>query len=99
MTTGEVRASAGVRVDWLDLRAGVVLVPVLVSTGAGDATVLAGGGASARAVVPVSPLLRAVVAAGLDVFATTTEYRLAGMSVLTTPRWAPWLAAGIEVAL
>jgi hypothetical protein len=40
----------------------------------------------------------AVLAGGIDLFATRTTYVLDGMPVLTTPRIAPWLAAGLEVA-
>ena len=98
-TAADVRASAGVRTGWLELRAGVTLVPLFVSTGTGDATVLAGAGASARVRVPVSSALRVVAGAGADVFATQTQYRVSGMTALTTPRWAPWLALGIEVPL
>jgi len=99
VTAAHVRATVGVRSDWLELRAGVTAVPLFVSTGAGDVTMLVGGGVSARALLPVSSSVRAVIAAGGDVFATQTEYRVAGMAAMTTPRWAPWAALGIDVPL
>jgi hypothetical protein len=99
VAAADVRASAGVRMRWLELRAGLTLVPMLVSTGAGDFTVLAGAGASARIHVPLGESLAAVVGGGADVFATQTQYRIAGMPTITTPRWAPWAALGIEVPL
>ena len=99
VTAATVRATAGVRAGWLEVRGGLTFVPVFVTTGAGDATVLAGAGASARVLVPISPALSGVIGGGLDVFATRTEYRITGMPALTTPRWAPWLALGIEVPL
>jgi hypothetical protein len=99
VTAGDVRASAGVRAGWLEARAGVTLVPMLVSTGAGDFTVLVGAGASARVHVPLGASLGAVLGGGADVFATQTQYRITGMPVLTTPRWSPWIALGIEVPL
>lgn len=38
-----------------------------------------------------------VFALGADAFATQTEYRAGGTTVLTTPRVAPWLGVGLEV--
>lgn len=95
---GTVRLGAGVRVGNLDVRAGLVLLPVWVSNGAGDQTVLVGGGASARLRIPVAPDLRLVVAAGIDAFATRTEYTVGAMTTLSTPWLAPWGGAGAEVS-
>jgi len=94
-----LRAELGGRLAWVEIRAGAVALPILVTTGRGDSTVLIGGGISARARLPLTAGLRGVVATGVDGFATTTEYRLNGAAALVTPRWAPWLAAGIEVGL
>lgn len=97
LTAGIARLSGGARFGVVELRAGITLVPVFVSDGAGDSTLLAGAGASVRVRLPVSPRLHAVFALGADAFATRTEYRVDGMSVMTTPQLAPWLAAGMEV--
>lgn len=99
LVSGVARLGPGVRFGMIELRVGATLVPVLVATGAGDRTVLVGGGASARLRVPVGEQVRAVLAVGADAFATTTHYALDGMTVLTTPTFAPWLALGMEVRL
>jgi hypothetical protein len=99
MTAATLRATAGVRTGWLELRGGLTLLPLFVTTGAGDATVLVGAGASARVHVPVTSSVSGVLAGGIDAFATRTEYRITGMPAMTTPRWAPWFALGIEVPL
>ena len=93
------RLDLGVRLGLLELRGGVTLAPVEVRTGAGDRTLLAGGNASARIRVPLIGSTRGVLAAGVDVFATRTSYLLDGAVVTTTPRIAPWIAAGMELAL
>ncbi len=99
LASGVVRIDGGWRSSWLELRGGATVMPIDVSTGAGDATVLVGVGASARARVPVGDGVHAVIAAGVDAFATRTHYQLAGMSAFVTPAIAPWLGAGVEVAL
>ena len=102
LTAGLVRASIGVRtgpMEALELRAGLTAIPVLVSMGVGDHTVLVGAGASARLRLPVTGGVRGVLAVGLDAFATRTEYRITNMPSVTTPRWAPWIGAGVEVGL
>ncbi|MEJ7597605.1 MAG: hypothetical protein WKG01_06820 [Kofleriaceae bacterium] len=98
LTAGIARVGAGLRLGMMEVRGSVVLAPVFVSSGTGDSTVLAGGGASIRMRVPVASRVHAVFGAGIDAFATRTEYRLAGMTALTTPRFAPWFGAGMEVA-
>lgn len=98
LTAGVIRCSAGARFGDLELRAGATIVPVVVGDGVGDATVLAGGGASARLHVPIDGRLHAVLAGGADVFATRTTYVVDGMPALTTPRSALWFAAGLELA-
>lgn len=92
-----IRASAGLDGRWYELRAGITLAPLFVTTGVGDQTVLVGAGASGRLFAPLGDGVRGVLAAGVDVFATRTEYRLNGMTALTTPRSSPYLAAGVEV--
>ncbi|HUJ60178.1 MAG TPA: hypothetical protein VLX92_16845 [Kofleriaceae bacterium] len=99
LVAGIVRASAGLRAGWLELRAGLVAMPLLVTTGTGDQTMLLGAGASARLRVPILPGMHGLVAAGADAFATRSQYQLDGATVLTTPQLAPWLAIGLEVAL
>lgn len=99
MTAMTARLAGGVRPhERLELRAGLTLVPIFVADGIGDRTVLVGGHASARARLPLLPGVHAVFAAGADLFATRTEYRASGMTVLATPRFAPSFAVGIEVA-
>lgn len=93
-----IRFSAGLRASWFELRAGATFAPLIVSDGAGDRTVLVGGGASARLRVPLGDGLHAVFAAGGDVFATRTQYLVGGMPALATPRVAPWFGAGLEVS-
>lgn len=99
LAAGVVRIDGGWRSSWLELRAGATLVPIDVSTGAGDATVLVGAGASARVRLPLSDGVHAILAVGADAFATRTHYQLAGMAAFATPAFAPWLGAGVEVAL
>jgi hypothetical protein len=94
-----LRAGGGLRTGPLEARLGVTAMPVIVTTGAGDQTVLLGANASLRVRIPLSTGLHGILAAGADVFATRTEYRMEGMPVLTTPRAVPWLAAGLEVGL
>lgn len=98
LAAATVRGSGGVRVGWLELRGGVTLAPVIVRDGAGDRTVLAGAGGSVRARLPLGRGVRAVLAGGADVFATRTSYLRNGTLAMATPRWAPWLAAGVEVS-
>jgi hypothetical protein len=92
-----IRLSGGLRVGPLELRGGATLVPVLVADGAQDQTVLVGGGASVRLRVPIARTTRAVLAGGIDAFATRTTYLRDSMAVLVTPRIAPWIAFGVEI--
>jgi hypothetical protein len=98
LTGAIVRLGAGRRLGWLDVRAGATLVPITVSAGAGDRTVLFGGGASVFVRLPLARGLRAVFAGGVDVFATRTEYTMEGSPTAATPWIAPWLGAGLELA-
>jgi hypothetical protein len=97
LSAAVIRASAGVRAGMFELRAGATFAPLFVDEGIGDRTILAGAGASLRFRFPIASGVGAVLAGGADVFATRTTYVIEGMSVLTTPRAAPWLAAGVEV--
>ena len=98
MTTMTARIGAGLRPhEAVELRAGVTLAPVFVSDGAGDRTALVGGHAAVRLRFALQARVRMIVAAGADVFATRTEYRVGGMPVFATPRIAPSLGLGIEV--
>jgi len=96
LSGGVVRLGGGARVGWFELRAGATLVPLVVDDGEGDRTVLAGAGSSVRLRVPLGGGVAAVAAAGGDVFATRTQYVLAGR-MIATPLVSPWLGAGIEV--
>lgn len=98
LLTAMARIGGGVRFDILELRVTATIAPLVVESGGGDRTILVGGGASARLRIPISAAVRAVLAGGIDVFANRTTYVVDGMSVLVTPRSAPWLAAGLEVA-
>jgi len=98
LTAGVVRIGGGLRAGIAELRATATVVPLYVSDGAGDATVLWGIGASARLRIPLVAGVRAVLATGVDLFATRSTYIVEQMPVLETPRAAAWLAAGIEVA-
>ncbi len=95
---GAIRMGGGRRFDWIDLRAAVIVAPLVVDTGAGDQTALVGAGASVRLRVPVTRRVRGVVAAGVDGFANRTTYQAAGALLTQTPWVAPWLAVGLEVA-
>jgi len=97
LTSGIVRLGAGARFSYFELRAGATLAPIFVATGAGDQTVLAGGGASLRARLPITTSARLVLAGGVDAFATHTVYHDRAMTI-ATPWVMPWLAAGLEVA-
>jgi hypothetical protein len=95
---GIVRLGGGRRIGWLDLTAGVTFVPISVSDGAGDLTMLVGGGVAARLRVPLAERVWLVIAAGADAFATRSEYTSNGTAVASTPWLAPWVALGVEVA-
>jgi hypothetical protein len=97
LTAATIRISGGVRASWVELRSGATLAPLFVSSGAGDRTILAGLGASVRVRARIASGISAVLAGGADVFATRTTY-LFGDAMLETPRVAPWVAAGVEMA-
>jgi hypothetical protein len=99
VTTATLRANAGVRLGWVDLRAGITLMPIQVDGGVGDLSVLAGVGASARVRIPVTRSVRAVAAVGIDAFANPTRYQIDGVDVMTTGWLAPWLGVGVEFPL
>jgi len=96
LSGGVVRTGIGTRVGWLDLRASATFVPIDVTDGAGDFTILAGAGASARLRIPLPERIELVIAGGADAFATRTEYSVGG-AMIATPWVAPWFGAGIEV--
>lgn len=93
-TNVPVRACAGVRSGPVEVRAGAVIAPVWVSDGVGDQVTLVGGTAS----VKLRFAGHFVAAAGADAFTTQTTYRL-GMTSIATPWVAPWVTAGMELAL
>lgn len=97
--TSVIRLDAGVRAGNVELRGGATAMPMWVTSGAGDRTILVGGGASLRLRLPITGTSTAVLAGGADAFATRSHYQLAGMTALVTPWLAPWLACGVEVAL
>ncbi len=98
LRAGIARASVGIELAGVELRAGAVVAPLFVDDGVGDRTVLAGGTASARTRFPFGDhRVRAVFGLGIDAFATRTTYLVGGMTTLATPRAAPWFAAGLEV--
>ncbi|HEY5920503.1 MAG TPA: hypothetical protein VIV11_02480 [Kofleriaceae bacterium] len=91
------RIGVGMRSGLFEVRVGATVAPIFVADGAGDSTLLVGGGASVRLRVPVASRARALFGVGVDAFATQTEYRINGVEVFTTPRYAPWFGAGVEV--
>lgn len=96
-TTAVARAGLAKRIGVLELRGGLTLVPINVSDGSSDTTVLVGGNASARLRLPITTGVRAVLAAGADAYATRTEYLRAGMAPASTPLVAPFFGVGIEL--
>ncbi|HET9986928.1 MAG TPA: hypothetical protein VFQ65_00370 [Kofleriaceae bacterium] len=98
LLAGVVRIDPALRIDGFEVRAGVTLAPLLVTSGLGDQTVLAGANASVRMRLALTAGVHAVLAAGVDAYATHTQYQLQTMTV-PTPWVAPWLCAGIEVGL
>jgi hypothetical protein len=96
VASAPVHACVGMRLDQLELRGGAVVVPMWVSNGSGDQTTLLGLTASARLRLAITPTVHLVAAVGIDGYATQTVYHL-GMGTITTPWFAPWLAAGMEV--
>lgn len=99
LTAATARVGGGLRVEPFDLRAGATFVPVVVSDGVHDRTILVGAGASVRLRIPFTDTVRGVLAGGVDVFATRTTYVLDGVTLMTTPRSAPWIGTGLEIAL
>ena len=95
---GVVRIDPALRIDGFEVRAGATLAPLLVTSGLGDQTVLAGANASVRMRLAVTAGVHAVLAAGVDAYATHTQYQLSTMTI-ATPWIAPWVGAGIEVGL
>jgi hypothetical protein len=98
MTAAVVRVGPALRARGFELRAGVTLAPLFVSSGVGDQTVLVGANASARTRVELGTDLWAILAVGVDAYATHTRYQLDAMTI-ATPWVAPWFAAGLEVGL
>ena len=98
LTTALARVDAGLRAGLLEARIGLTAAPVFVTDGAGDQTALLGANVSLRVRLPLGAALHGLVAVGCDAFATRTTYQLGSMT-LATPRFAPWLAAGVEVGL
>ena len=95
---GNVRIDPALRIDGFELRAGATLAPLLVTNGVGDQTVLVGGNASMRVRLGLAADVHAVLAAGVDAYATHTQYQLQAMTI-ATPWLTPWVAAGLEVGL
>jgi len=98
LLAGVVRIAPAIRIEGFELRAGITLAPLLVTSGTGDQTVLAGANASVRMRLPVASGVHAILAAGVDAYATRTQYQIDAMTV-PTPWIAPWIGAGIEVGL
>lgn len=98
LTGAIVRVGAGRRLGWLDVRVGATAVPISVAGGDGDRTILFGGGASAFVRLPLARGLHAILAGGVDAFATRTEYTMDSVVTAATPWIAPWLGAGLELA-
>jgi hypothetical protein len=97
--TAVLRLEGGVRYGWFEARAGAVVLPVFVTSGKGDTTIVAGVGANFRARLPVTAGVRAVLAAGIDAYADRTQYEQTGMAEVATPWVAAWAGLGVELTL
>lgn len=89
-----VRAGAGFRYAWLEVRAGAVVRPYLVSGGGEDSGVLAGGGLGLFYRHAFSPAVTGHAGVGVDLLYPRKEFRVGGQQVLTTSWAVPWLALG-----
>lgn len=98
MTAAVVRIGPALRASAFELRAGATIAPLFVASGVGDRTVLLGANASARMRVELASGTWAILALGVDAYATHTQYQLDTMTI-ATPWVAPWCAAGLEVGL
>jgi len=98
LTAGVVRVGPALRAGVFELRGGLTLAPLFVESGIGDRTVLVGANASVRMRVELATGTWAILAGGVDAFATHTRYQLDTMTI-ATPWVAPWFAAGVEVGL
>lgn len=85
----EVRLSAVVVPYWL--RAAAAAGP------AEHAGVLVGGGAALLAYLPLAPRLLTVIALGVDLFATRSEFLAGGQPVFATAPVTAWLGAGLAL--
>lgn len=98
LTAGVIRAGGAQRAGVFELRGGVTLAPLFVSTGTGDQTILVGANASVRVRIELGATTSAILGAGVDAFATRTQYIVNTMTI-ATPWVAPWVTAGVEVGL
>jgi hypothetical protein len=71
-------------------------LPIWVSNGGGDQTVLLGGNVAARLRLPITAAVRAMIAVGADAFATRSVYAIAAATTVGTPWVSPYLAVGLE---
>jgi hypothetical protein len=90
-----VRASVATRFGGLELRlgAGAVVEHAIATRSSTD--VLVGAGAGAAYVLPITRGFEAIAGAGADAFANRIDYRVDGVHVATTERFAWW--AGIAL--
>ena len=92
-----LRISAGFRCGGVDLVAGPIVMPYVLSGTAHARGVVAGVGGSADAGLRVGRGLRLVASGGLDVFANRVEVRNNGQPIFTTPRVALSVALGLAI--
>jgi hypothetical protein len=92
-----LRISAGLRRGGVDLVAGPIVMPYVLSGTVHTRGVVAGAGASADAGLRVSRGMRLVASGGLDVFANRVEVRNNREPIFSTPRVALSVALGLAI--
>lgn len=86
----------------LEVRLSAVVVPywARVTAAPGEAQhagVVAGAGAALLAYLPLSQRLLAMVALGVDLFATRAEFLVSGQPIFDTARLTAWLGVGLAL--
>jgi len=94
LTEIPIRAGAGIRFDWFEVRAGIALRPYFVSGVGEDEGVLVGGALELRLRRDLTPWLTGHVVAGVDVFPLRKAFDVGGNAALTTSWATPWIGLG-----
>jgi len=90
-----LRLQAGLRFDVFELLAGPSLAPLWVSGGDGHHGVLFAAGVTARVALRIHRNIEGLVALGFDLFPHRVELQAHDVSVISTPRAAPFAGVGI----